>query len=255
MRCKEPAETNAFCAMFLLKYITIPISLPDLTYITKHNLLNRNLLIHFTPLQHKPKHATPEEILPLLQLFNYLSPLSLATENFLTQNAYPVTLMKGESLHDAGTVCSSIYFIKKGVVRGFINDEGKDKTTWISVENEVVASIYSFIRQVSSIENMQAIEDCELLRMGQADVERLYQLSPEFNMAARRVYERYYADAEVRALIVRLSSAQKKYSFFLQTYAHLSNRIPLTYIASFLGISLETLSRVRARLKAAGKAI
>ena len=189
--------------------------------------------------------------MPLLQLFNYLHPIGKATEDYLTENTFPLKLSKGQSLHDAGTICTSIFFIKKGAVRGYINDGGKDNTTWISVENEIVSSIYSFVKQLPSIENMQAIEDCELLRMDQLDLERLYEISPGFNIAARRVYEKYYADAEVRALTVRLSNAKKKYEFFLQTYDHLANRIQLTYIASFLGMSLETLSRVRAKFKLA----
>ena len=205
------------------------------------------------PLSKKPKHSTPEEAAPLVYLFNVLHPISKATADYITQNTYPVSLSKGESLHRAGTICTAIYFIKKGAVRGFINDEGKDITTWISVENEVVASIYSFVKQVSSIENMQAIEDCEFLRMDQVDLERLYAISPDFNIAAWRVYEKYYVDSEVRALTVRLSNADKKYEFFLENYGHLSNRIPLTYIASFLGMNLETLSRVRAKLRNAKK--
>ena len=203
----------------------------------------------------KPKHSTPEEAKSLILLFNFLYPLSKATEDYITENTFPLKLSKGQSLHDAGTICASIYFIQKGAVRGYINDGGKDKTTWISIENEVVSSIYSFVKQVPSIENMQVIEDCELLQMNQVDVERLYEISPDFNIAARRVYEKYYADAEVRALTVRLSNAQKKYEFFLQTYDHLANRIQLTYIASFLGMSLETLSRVRAKFKTAKKNI
>jgi len=206
-----------------------------------------------TALHDKPTHSTPEEAVPLLQLFNYLHPISKATEKYITENTFPEKLSKGQSLHDAGTICDAIYFIKKGAVRGYIMDGGKDKTTWISVENEVVSSIYSFVKQVPSIENMQAIEDCEFLRMDQVDLEKLYEISPDFNIAARRVYERYYADAEVRALTVRLSNAEKKYEFFLQTYDHLANRVQLTYIASFLGMTLETLSRVRAKFKAAKK--
>lgn len=204
-------------------------------------------------LHDKLKHSTPEEAVPLLQLFNYLHPISKATEKYITENTFPEKLSKGQSLHLAGNICDAIYFIKKGAVRGYIMDGGKDKTTWISVENEVVSSIYSFVKQVPSIENMQAIEDCEFLRMDQVDLEKLYEISPDFNIAARRVYERYYADAEVRALTVRLSNAEKKYEFFLQTYDHLANRVQLTYIASFLGITLETLSRVRSKFKAAKK--
>ncbi len=61
----------------------------------------------------KPKHSTPEEAMPLLQLFNFLYTLSKATENYITENAFPLKLGKEQSLHDAGTICASIYFIKK----------------------------------------------------------------------------------------------------------------------------------------------
>jgi CRP-like cAMP-binding protein len=126
----------------------------------------------------KQNHSTSKEAFPLLQLFNYLHPISKETGDFIIKNTFPIMLDKGQVLHKSGDICSNIYFIKKGAVRGFINDEGKDITTWISIENEVVASIYSFVKQSPSLENMQAIEDCELLRMDQSDLEYLYKTSP-----------------------------------------------------------------------------
>ncbi len=199
-------------------------------------------------------NAKPEEVAPLLQLFAYIYPINQGAANFITQNIYPVTISKGTNLHKAGEICEYIYFIKSGAVRGFIKEGGKEKTTWISIENEMVASIYSFIMQMPSIENMEAVEDCQLLAMSHKNMHLLYELEPTANILARRIYEKYYADAEVRALTARFSSAEKKYDFFLQTYSHLANRISLTYIASFLGINLETLSRVRAKKKTFPKA-
>jgi len=81
-----------------------------------------------------------------------------------------------------------------------------------------------------------------------ADLENLYLQFPEFNIVTRKLLERYYQDAEGRAFIARLTNAENKYTQFLAKYGHLSNRIPLKYIASFLGMTLETLSRVRKRL-------
>ncbi len=191
------------------------------------------------------QHATREEASALLQLFNYVYPLSAGTQNYLLEHLYPMKLGKGKILHKSGSICDMIYFVNRGAIRGFIREGKKDSTTWITIENEMVAAIYSFIKQVPSIENMQTIEDCELLAMKHKDLHTMFELYPESNILARRIYEKYYADAEVRALTARLSNAEKKYDYFLQTYSHLANRIPLTYIASFLGISLETLSRVR----------
>ncbi|OOV20733.1 hypothetical protein BXU10_05020 [Flavobacterium sp. LM4] len=156
---------------------------------------------------------------------------------------------KGKKLHKAGEICDMIYFVNQGAIRGYVKDANKEITTWITVENELVASIHSFILQIPSYENMEALEDSNLLGMRHSDLQHLYDIEPEFNINARRFYEKYYSDAEVRALMGRLSKAEIKYEFFLKTYKHLSNRIPLKYIASFLGINLETLSRIRGQIR------
>jgi CRP-like cAMP-binding protein len=112
----------------------------------------------------------------------------------------------------------------------------------------MVSSILSFEVKGSAIENMQAIEDCEALALTLIDLEKLYEQFPEFNTVGRKLLQQYYSDAEGRAFIARLTSAENKYKQFLTRYNYLANRIPLTYIASFLGITLETLSRVRRKL-------
>ncbi|MCV9927862.1 Crp/Fnr family transcriptional regulator [Flavobacterium sp. LS1R49] len=195
------------------------------------------------------EHSTPEQAATLLYVFNSVYPISKNSQTFLIENTYPITVKKGKKLHKAGEICDMIYFVNKGAIRGYVKEEKKDITTWITVENELVASIHSFILQIPSFENMEAIEDSELLRMSHKDLHHLYDIEPQFNIMARRIYEKYYADAEIRALIARLSKAEKKYEYFLKTYSHLSTRIPLKYIASFLGINLETLSRVRGLIR------
>jgi CRP-like cAMP-binding protein len=201
----------------------------------------------------QPKHATPEQAQPFLEAFKFFYQINEPTAIFFMQNTYPISIKKGTMLHKAGDICNHIYFITKGAVRGFVNDNGKEKITWISVENEMVTSIYSYYMQQPSLENMDAIEDCEILSMSHEKLNELYDLEPSANILVRRILEKYYADAEIRALTSRFSDADTKYEFFLNNYSHLANRIPLTYIASFLGINLETLSRVRAKKRSIRK--
>jgi CRP-like cAMP-binding protein len=80
------------------------------------------------------------------------------------------------------------------------------------------------------------------------DLENLYIKFPEFNFVVRKLLQKYYRDAEGRAYIARLTNAETKYRHFIRNHSHLANRIPLKYIASFLGITLETLSRVRKKI-------
>ena len=191
--------------------------------------------------------ASPD-VSPVVTILNYFHPLSEGVVKFLKEHSNFVFFNKGELLLEAGQVCEHIYFIRKGVVRGFIKEGKKDITTWITAEGEMVSSILTFERKGSTIENMQAIEDSEMLALTLVDLEKLYEQFPEFNIVSRKLLQQYYSDAEGRAFIARLTNAENKYKQFLTRYSYLANRVPLTYIASFLGITLETLSRVRRKL-------
>jgi len=188
------------------------------------------------------------DISSVVTILNYFHPVSDGIVKFLKEHAYLVFFSKGELLLEEGQVCEHIYFVRKGVVRGFIREGKKDITTWITAEGEMVSSILSFERKGSSIENMQAIEDSEMLALTLVDLEKLYEQFPEFNIVSRKLLQQYYSDAEGRAFIARLTNAETRYKQFLTRYSHFANRIPLTYIASFLGMTLETLSRVRRKL-------
>ena len=190
----------------------------------------------------------PPDISSVIATLDYFYPLSEGVKDYFRKHSYACSFRKGKLLLKAGEICEHIYFIKKGAVRGFIKEGTKDITTWITAENEVVSSISALDEREPALENMQAIENCELLALTYSDFQNLYVRFPEFNIVARKVLQKYYKDAEGRAFIVRLTNAENKYRLFITRYGHLANRIPLKYIASFLGITVETLSRVRKKL-------
>src|SRR5258705_1445392 len=198
--------------------------------------------------QDRTNKNSPADISSVIAALDYFYPLSEGIKDYFRKHSYSCSFRKGKLLLKAGQLCEHIYFVKKGAVRGFIKEGKKDITTWITAENEVVSSISALDVREPALENMQAIENCELIALTYADFQNLHIKFPEFNIVARKVLQKYYKDAEGRAFIVRLSNAENKYRLFITRYGHLANRIPLTYIASFLGITLETLSRVRKRL-------
>jgi CRP-like cAMP-binding protein len=198
------------------------------------------------------KQPEPAAIASLLTVINQLYPLSPEAQQFLRDHVTSCTVPKRKLLLKEGMVCEDIYFIIKGALRGFTREGSKDITTWITVENELVSSILSVDERVKSIENIQALEKCELLALTLAELEIMYERFPECNILARKILQRYYADAEQRAFIARLTKAENKYRHFLKRHPVLSNRIPLKYIASYLGVTLETLSRIRKRFSSKG---
>jgi len=192
------------------------------------------------------KNAIPES--PFTQYIKNIYPVSTAAQEFINQKAYPSQHLKGELLVSAGTVCNSLYLIRKGILRSFVKEGAKEITTWITGEHELVTCITCYGLQQPARENIQALEDCELSVLSTADLQYLYEHFPELNIVGRKILEKYYRDAEERAFIARLMEATTKYKHFIATKSHLLNRVPLKFIASYLGMTLETLSRIRSKL-------
>jgi len=181
----------------------------------------------------RKKDLTREKLLPLLQLCDSIHPVSKGAEQYLLKTMYCSHIPKGGYLVRSGEICDSMALITKGVMRSFIIENGKEITTRFGMENELVTTLDSFIMQVPTVENIQAVEDCELLDISFDDLNKLYQKCPSFNAVGRRLMELYYIYAEKRAYITRMRDAEKKYELFLQYFSAFANRIQLTYIASF----------------------
>ena len=196
------------------------------------------------------EHSIVPDITPLLHILGYFHPLSPGIEAFLKEHVTSCSTRKRKLILKEGGPCDYVYFLVKGAVRGFIREGQKDITTWIVIENELVTSIFSLDNPAPSIENIQALENCQMLALSFESLNELYDRFPEFNLIARKLLQRYYADAERRAFIARLTKAENKYRHFLLLHQPLANRIPLKYIASYLGMTLETLSRVRKKFTA-----
>jgi CRP-like cAMP-binding protein len=185
---------------------------------------------------------------PFVTLAKTIYPLSIGAEEYANRNSFPHRLRKSELLVTTGQVCSAIYFVKKGILRGYVKEGIKDITTWITGETELVSSISSFDLQIPAVENIQAIEDCDLVGLTYENMEYLYEHFPEVNIIGRKILQKYYRDAEERAYIARLTEATSKYKRFIATKSDMLNRVPLKFIASYLGMTLETLSRIRSKL-------
>jgi CRP-like cAMP-binding protein len=133
------------------------------------------------------------------------------------------------------------------VLRSYVKYGSKEITIWINPENEITTAIRSMSNNKPADEYIQAIEDCELVVIPFEAMQEIYERFPEMNMVGRKLLEEYYAASEERVYICRIPDARSRYQHFMETRQELVNRIPLKYIASYLGITLETLSRLRAK--------
>ena len=122
--------------------------------------------------------------------------------------------------------------------------DGKEITTWFASENDAVTSMYSFITQKPSYETIEVLEDCILYEINYENVQLLLKKYPEFNLIGRLLTEKYYIKLEERTMSLQFQSATERYLKLLQQ-PQLLQKASLGMIASYLGISQETLSRIR----------
>jgi CRP-like cAMP-binding protein len=184
---------------------------------------------------------------PLVDYINQMFPLKSEIVDYIRQNTFAKKLAKGKFLLRQGEVCNHYYYIHKGVLRSFLKFGKKEITIWINPENEITTSIRSMNGSRPSDEYIQALEDCDLVVIPFDAMEALYDRFPEMNMVGRKLLQEYYAASEERVYICRIPDARSRYQHFIDTRPELVNRTPLKYVASYLGITLETLSRLRSR--------
>ncbi|WP_316831602.1 Crp/Fnr family transcriptional regulator [Pedobacter aquatilis] len=185
---------------------------------------------------------------PLISVFRNFHPLNEEIEERINQHTFPIGFKKNKFIISPVDKNKFLFLIVKGVVRGYIKDGKNEITTWIAKEGEIVGTIRNLWLQNDSEEYLQALEDVELIAIPHALTEYLYENFPEANIVGRKMMELYYRSAEERAYLCRISSAEKRYKRFLLSFPDLINRVSLKYIASFLAIRLETLSRIRAKI-------
>ena len=159
----------------------------------------------------------------------------------------PVTLAKNEILVKEGKICRHLYFLQQGALRGSYLLEGKEVTHWFAFENDFVTSFHSFITGQPAVENIQLLEGSVLWAISKEDLTALLNAFPEVERLVRIVYEKYYLRLEERFVNAQFKTATDRYQNLLEQSPHILQRVSLGHIASYLGISQETLSRIRGR--------
>ncbi|MNK40557.1 DNA-binding transcriptional activator YeiL [compost metagenome] len=151
-----------------------------------------------------------------------------------------------EFLSSMGKTSSKIFFIIEGLARVYYLKDGKEITTYLSCDEGFIASYSSFINQSVSFENIQSIEDCEVLSITFEKMQFLYNEISNWERVGRILAEQNYLCMADRVLKLQMIPAKEKYQTFLASApSKIIQRTPLIYIASFLGITPESLSRIR----------
>lgn len=183
----------------------------------------------------------------ITETLNSYTDLSDKAKSFLNKICKNRSVPKNTLILDQGDTCKYMYYIMKGAVRGFYREEGNDICGWFVFENEFFTSYYSFINQQPTFELIEALEDCELQMIDYNNLQILYEEFPEILKIYRKLIEMYYCQMELRLYSLQCKTAIDRYNKMLEDEPFLLNRVSLSHLASYLGMSRETLSRVRAK--------
>jgi len=184
----------------------------------------------------------------LLQTLTFIAPLSAGLQQafagYITEEHYP----KKHLLLTEGQTAKKIFFIKEGFARAYYyTKEGKECTSWFMGQGDIMISIYSFLTQQPAAESIEILEHSVIQSMSWTDLQAIYADFKEFNYIGRIVTEKYYIQSEERSILLRTLSARERYELLLKSHPGILKKASMGQVASYLGISPETLSRVRGK--------
>ncbi len=163
------------------------------------------------------------------------------------QSFEKISLPKNTQILSQGKTCKYLYFIEKGLGRSYyINEKGKDVTVWFFSDQNIMVSVESFFQQKSSLYQMELLEDSQLYRISYSDLHKLFDKYHEMERFGRLVAIQLLSNLVEKLNAIQFQTAKQRYQFLIQKYPDIAYRAPLGHIASYLGITQETLSRIRA---------
>lgn len=157
----------------------------------------------------------------------------------------PRKYQKGEKILAEGDVCKHIYWIVKGLVRQFYYKNDKEVTEYMATENSIVMSIESLFKEQPSHQQIVALEPTVIYAMPRQELEQKAMRSVNIQILYRKILEESLILSQIHADMLRFENAQSRYAKLVKMQPQLVLRAPLVYIASYLQITPETLSRVR----------
>lgn len=158
-------------------------------------------------------------------------------------------LKKGEIIHESGTRSDKIYIVKSGILRSYYFTNGYDITAHFATDYGIIGAVDSLLQKKRSIYSIEALEESEVLSLKYDEMERFLDQNPKFERLARQITQLLYLELVQRFEGMMFLTAKERYTHLMNRYPHLEQKVSLGLIASYLGITQETLSRIRNKKK------
>ncbi len=180
-----------------------------------------------------------------LEIFKNIS-LSKKEIDFIDSKFEKISLTKGDVLLSSDTHVTNQYYVFSGCLRSFfVNSLGKDHTTQFAVKDWWISDYISFFTEEKSVMTIECLQDAQIYRLSRKDMNSLCEEIPKIETFFRNKMEKAFASFQKRILEYLSLTAKERYIKFITTYPEIEQRVKNYHIASYLGITTESLSRIR----------
>lgn len=186
------------------------------------------------------------EIDSFLENYDPSSVFTLSDKQKIKTHLTTVYSKKGTVLIREGQTHHYVYFLVRGAVRSFYLKDGVEVNTWFAFENDIVGSFQNYLGYPSK-ETIASLEDCRLVAINLSTLKPQVSQSLPVSNFVRQVIEEYTEFLEERLFKLQFTNGMDRYRYLVENEPETFQRVPLTYIASYLGFTRETLSRLRAK--------
>ena len=157
-------------------------------------------------------------------------------------------LKKNDIFINESDIANEIAFTNSGYLRVYYNHDGEEITRDITPLHSFVTALPSFISQKPSFEIIKAVTDCELITINKTDLETLYDTYPNWERFGRLIIEEMFVESQNRIYAFITEPAAERYKRLVKQHPDMIKAVPLKYLADFIGIKLQSLSRLRKRI-------
>ncbi|MGL5895082.1 MAG: Crp/Fnr family transcriptional regulator [Bacteroidales bacterium] len=185
----------------------------------------------------------------LINSINREFPLEEGEITILRESLRTLSFSKGGIIIRKGDIDDSIYFIRKGVWRAHLDREGEELTIWFAIQGEIIFSSWGHIRNQPSRFSITASCDSTVIEMKRDTIERLSSHSINFNKWLHKLYVDTIFSMDDQIVNISYFTAEQRYLAFMKKKPSIFQQVPLKEIAGFIGVTPQSLSRIRANLK------
>lgn len=192
------------------------------------------------------RHTSTHFMQQLFQYFKQFSPLSAEEKEAIEAICSIIHIAKNKDLQPIGHSCKTIYFMNKGIARIYYFKDGIDVTESFAFENNILVRVESLFTGKPSRKAIQILEDAELVAIDAVALFKLYDVFPQIERLFRKIFEASHVETVTRIESIQFHTAEERYQSLLTEAPDVIQRVPLKHIASYLGITQTSLSRIRA---------